>query len=285
MELGDEHVDFALLASVHVLAVAVYFVSDLGIRIFGLLVLLEFLIILLLYCGAALFTDPEPSVADRETIVPAGPSNWIDSRFDRNSRLSFPRLPPLHLKNLRFVVPSFLLGLLLATGIGAALTVDGGFSGRSRGSGGASLTAVFQQFVVFEEPLVVLTGTLLIVAEVARFYRCHVATGRYRQWTTHMMLTPLVQYLSLALFVSFLFVLYTVLTLLTFGIGVASLVGDSLGRTLWVVVVLASGIVVKLAIEWGRVCGERQLDVTTGSRLTKYFTPTPPGGSTRGSES
>jgi hypothetical protein len=138
---------------------------------------------------------------------------------------------------------------------------------------------------VFEESLVVLTGTLFVVAEVARFYRCHIATGQYKQWTTHMMLTPLVQYLSLAFYVSFLFVLYTVLSLLIFGIGVASLVGDSLGRALWVVVVLASGFVVKLAIEWGRVCGERQLDVTTGSRLSKYFTPTPPNDSTRGSES
>lgn len=283
MELGDEHVEFSLLAGVHILAVGVYFVSDPGTRFFGLLALLEFCIILLLYCGAALFTEPEPSVADRETIVPAGPSNWIDRRFDCDSRLSFSRLPPVNLKNLRFVVPSFLLGLLAATAIGAALTVEGGF-GRSR-SGGASLTTVFQQFVVFTDPLVVFTGTLLIVAEVVRFYRCHVATGRYRQWTTHMMLTPLVHYLLLAMFVSFLFVLYTMLTLLIFGVGVASLVGDSLGRTLWVVVVLASGIVVKFAIEWGRICGERQLDVTTGSRLIKYFTPTPPNGSTRDSKS
>ena len=241
-----------------------------------MLILLQLSTILLLYCGAALFTEPESSVADRETIVPAGPSDWIDRRFDADSRLSVLCLPPLNLKNLRFVVPSFLLGLVFATEIGAALTVEGGFTGRSRGSGGASLTALFQQFVAFKEPLVVLTGILLIAVELVRFYRCHVATGRYRQWTAHMMLTPLVQYLSLAFFVGFLFMLYAMLMLVIFGVGVAPLVGDSLGRTLWVASVFASGIVVKLAIEWGRVCGERQLDVTTGSRFVAYFTPTPP---------
>lgn len=59
-------------------------------------------------------------------------------------------------------------------------------------------------------------------------------------------------------------------------VGAASLVGDSLGRTLWVAILFTSGIVLKLAIEWGRVCGERQLDVPTGARLVAYFTPTPP---------
>ncbi|MFC7057414.1 hypothetical protein [Halovenus salina] len=276
MEVEDEHVDFGLLVGVHVLAVAVLFTSDLGVHVSGLFVLLQLSTMLFLYCGAALFTEPESSVADRETVVPAGPSDWIDRRFDADSGLSVPRLPPLNLKNLRFVVPSFLLGLVLATGIGAALTVEGGFSGKSRGSGGASLTELFQQFVVFKKPLVALAGILLIAAESVRFYRCHVATGRYRQWTTHMMLTPLVQYLSLAFFVSFFFALYAVLTLLTFAIGAASIVGDSLGRTLWIALLLTSGLVLKLAIEWGRVRGERQLDVPTGSRLVAYFTPTPP---------
>ena len=274
MRLKREHVDFALLVGVHVLTVVVFFSSGLGVRIFGLFVLLQLSTMLLVYCGAALFTKPESSVSDRETVVPAVPSDWIDRRFDADSELSVPHLPPLNLKNLRFVAPSFLLGLVLTTGMGAALTVEGAFIVRSQGSGGPPLTDLFQQFVVFKKPLVALTGALLIAAELVRFYRCHVATGRYRQWTAHMMLTPLVKYSLLTPFVSFLFMLYAILTLVIVGLGATSLVGNSL--ELWIAILLTSGVVLKLAIEWGRVCGERQLGVTTGGRLVAYFIPTPP---------
>jgi hypothetical protein len=283
-EMRDEYVDFALLAGVHGLAVAVYLVSDLGIRVLGLFIFIELLTMLLLYCGAALFTEPESNVNDRETVAPAGPSYWFDRRFDADSRLSLGSLPPLRLKNLRFVVPSFLLGLLVVTGVGGALTLGEGLGGRSRASG-FSLAEFFRQFAVFGEPLVAITSTLVIAAEGARFYRCHVTTGRYREWTTHMMLTPLVQYLFLALWASFLFVLYTILIFVVLGLGVAPIVGDSLGRTLSEGVVLVTGLVVKLGIEWGRVCGERELDVSFGSWVTEYFTPTPPDRGTRSSES
>jgi hypothetical protein len=140
---------------------------------------------------------------------------------------------------------------------------------------GAPVTALFGQFVVLGRPFVAVIGALVVLAQVYRFYRCHVTTGRYRRWTTHMMLELQVMYALLYAFAVVLFVLFAMVLLLSTAVGAAPVVGDSIARTAWLAVVVVTGVAVKLAFEWSRVRGERQQDVAADS-FTANFVPTPP---------
>jgi hypothetical protein len=281
IELGAERIDFAILSSASVVAVAAYLGFDVGTRVLGVWIVLDLLTPVLLYGGAAVVTTPERDVRTRERVVPAGPVGWIDERFDADSRLSLPLLPPAYPKNLRFVVPTLLLLLVPVLGVGGALTVDGWAVGR-RGAG-APVTALFEQFVVFGRPVVAVVGAVVVLAQAGRFYRCHVATGRYERWTTHMMLELQVTYTLLYAFGVVLFVLYAMLLLVIVGLGVGTAVGDATGSTTWLVLVLTTGVAVKFAFEWSRVRGERRRNVGVDS-FTANFAPTPPDRAERARE-
>lgn len=270
--MEDRKIDFAILASVHVLALAASLALGVGFRALGLWVFVELATVLVLYSGTALFTRPEPDIHRRERVVPAGPVDRIDEWFDADAQVSLPMLPSAYPKNLRFVLPTVFLLLVPVLGIGGALTVEGWGLGRRAGG---SVTAFFAQFGAFQRPLVAVIGTLITLAQAGRFYRCHVATGRYNRLTTHMMLEMQVQYVLWYTFLTVLFVLYAVLTLVVIGVGVGPFVGDSAGRTVWLAVVLSTGCLVKFVFEWSRIRGERQPNVADDS-FTANFSPTPP---------
>jgi hypothetical protein len=276
-----ERVDFALLAVPTVAAAAAVLAFDLGVRAVGLWVLVELSTTLVLYCGTAMVTSPEEDVRTRERVGPPGPIGWVDSCFDADSRVSLPFLPPVSPRNLRFVVPTLLLSLVPVLGVSGALAAEGwGFEGRRGRGGGPSVLALFAQFVAFEQPAVAAVGALVAGAHVLRFYRCHVATGQYEEWTTHMLLDVQGTYTVLYSFSVVAFVLYAILSLVVVGVAARGVVGDATGRAVWLALVAGSAVLAKLAFEWSRVRGERRPGLTDGS-FTANFAPTPPDRAAR----
>jgi hypothetical protein len=187
--------------------------------------------------------------------------------------VSLPLLPAVYPKNLRFVVPTLLLISIPVLGVGGALTVEGWGFGRR--AAGAPVTALFAQFSMFGRPLVAAVGAVVVLAQGYRFYRCHLTTGRYKRWTTHMLLEVQVTYALIYAFGLVLFVLFVVLLLLLAAFGVAPVVGEPVARTGWLAAVVATGVAAKLTFEWSRVNGERRQDVADDS-FTANFRPTPP---------
>jgi len=272
VEVKAERVDVSILAAATAVVGGASLAFDVQGSVLGMWVFLDLATPFLLYSGVAMTTTPERNVATRERVVPAGPVAQLDAWFDAESRVSFPFLPPIYPKNLRFVLPTFLLLLVPVLGIGGGLAVEGWGIGRRAGG---SVTALVDQFGVFQRPLVAVIGIIVVLAQAGRFYRCHVTTGRYKQWTTHMLLEVQVQYVLWYAFLTILFVLYAILTFVLVGQGVGPFVSDALGRTIWLATVLPMGLLVKVAFERSRVRGERQLDVGDDS-FTANFSPTPP---------
>ena len=271
-EVNAERIDVSILAAAAAVAGGTALVFDVGSRVLGVWVLLDLATPFLLYSGAAMVTTPERDVRARERVVPAGPVNRLDAWFDADSRVSLPGLPPIYLRNLRFVLPTVLLLLVPVLGVGGGLTVEGWGLGRRAGG---SVTGFVDQFGAFQRPLVAVVGATVVLAQAVRFYRCHVTTGRYERWTTHMMLEVQVQYVLWYAFLTVLFVLYAILALALVGVGLGPFVSDALGRTIWLGTVFPTGLLVKFAFERSRVRGERQLNVADDS-FTANFVPTPP---------
>ena len=244
-----ERIDFLIIAAVSAIVGGAYSILDVELRVLGMWVFLDLLTSFLLYSGAAMITMPERDVRTRERVVPAGPVNRIDEWFGVDSQISLPFLPSIYPTNLRFVLPTAFLLLIPVFGVGGALTVDGWGLGRRAGG---SVTELFAQFHVLQQPLVAIIGTLVVLAQVGRFYRCHAATGRYKRWTTHMMLEVGIQYI----------------------LGIGPFVSDATGRMIWLTVLLLTALLTKLAFEWSRVRGERQLNIADNS-FTSNFSPTP----------
>lgn len=266
-----ERIDLSIVSAVSVVAVGAFFAFDLDVRVLGLWVFLDVLTSFLLYSGAAMITVPERDVRTRDRVVPAGPVGRIDEHFDADSRINLSFLPSIYPKNLRFVLPTVLLLLVPVFGIGGALAVEGwGFGRRA----GGSITGLFAQFETLRRPLVAVVGGLIVLAQIGRFYRCHVASGRYTRWTTHMMLEAGIQYVLWYALLTILLALYAMVTLVVLGFGIGPFVSDATGRTVWLAVLVSTALLVKLAFERSRIRGERQLDVDDDS-FTSNFSPTP----------
>ena len=266
-----ERIDFLIIAAVSAIVGGAYSILDVELRVLGMWVFLDLLTSFLLYSGAAMITMPERDVRTRERVVPAGPVNRIDEWFGVDSQISLPFLPSIYPKNLRFVLPTAFLLLIPVFGVGGALTADGWGLGRRAGG---SVTELFAQFHVLQQPLVAIIGTLVVLAQVGRFYRCHAATGRYKRWTTHMMLEVGIQYILWYALLAILLALYAILTLVIFGFGIGPFVSDATGRMIWLTALLLTALLTKLAFEWSRVRGERQLNIADNS-FTSNFSPTP----------
>jgi hypothetical protein len=266
-----ERLDFSLILAVSAIVVGSYFILNVEPRVLGLWVFLDLLTSFLLYSGAAMMTIPEQNVRARERVVPAGPVSRIDEWFDVDSQVSLPFLPSIYPKNLRFVLPTVFLLLIPVFGIGGALTVEGwGFGRRA----GGDITELFAQFEILQRPLVATIGILIVLAQIGRFYRCHVTTGQYKRWTTHMMLEVGIQYMLWYSLLTILFVLYAILTLVVLGFGIGPFVSDATGQMIWLTVLVLTGFLIKLAFERSRIRGERQLDTSVDS-FTSNFSPTP----------
>lgn len=270
--MDPEHVDLVLVTAVIIVVGAGYFLVDVGLRIVGLWVFVDVLTSLCLYSGVAMVTTPESDVRSRDRVVPAGPVARIDEWFNTDAQIELPALPPIYPANLRFVLPTVLLLLIPVLGVGGTLTVEGWGIGRRSGG---SVTALVAQFGAFQRPLVAIIGAVVVLGQVGRFYRCHVVTGRYTRWTTHMLLESQIQYI---LWYSFLLIVVAVVAILAFliaAVGIEPVVSTSIARTLWLGVVFSTAVGLKLAFEWSRIRGERQLTDSDES-FTANFAPTPP---------
>lgn len=269
--MDPEHVDFVLLAAVAIVVGGAYLLVDVSVRVLGLWVFLDVLTPLLLYSSVAMVTTPESDVRARDRVVPAGPVARIDDWFDTGTRFSLPFVPPIYPTNLRLVLPTVLLLLIPVLGVGGSLTVEGWGIGRRSGG---SVTALVAQFVAFQRPVVALVGGVVVLGQSSRFYRCHIATGRYKRWTTHMLLESQIQYV---LWYSFLTIVFAVFVSVAFVVtlGVSPVVSEAVARTVFLGVVCSTAVLLKLAFEWNRVRGERQLNASDES-FTANFSPSPP---------
>jgi hypothetical protein len=165
---------------------------------------------------------------------------------------------------------------LLLTGIGvlavgSGLATDGGIG---RGSGGTT-SELIAAFAVFDRPVVAAVGATVALAQVARFYRCHVATGRYDRLTAYMVLDMQTTYLLVYIFGLFPSAVYLLVTLVTSGVLVSPVVGDSAARVVWPVGAAGGVTAAKLLLERVRTRGERRSGVGGGDPTTR-LTPTPP---------
>jgi hypothetical protein len=90
-----------------------------------------------------------------------------------------------------------------------------------------------------------------------------------------MLLESQIQYI---LWYSFLLIVVAVVAILAFliaAVGIEPVVSTSIARTLWLGVVFSTAVGLKLAFEWSRIRGERQLTDSDES-FTANFAPTPP---------
>ena len=106
------------------LPIATYFLFELPGEAIALLYV-EAISVILLYTVLAMVAKPESQLEEREKVVPAGPIKAIDRRFSERPWNITRWLPPVHPKNLRLVIPTGGLLMLLIIGAGGAVTVPG----------------------------------------------------------------------------------------------------------------------------------------------------------------
>jgi hypothetical protein len=272
--MDAEQIDFGVLAVPVVLVVVTSLVFDLAITVVGIWIFVELVTVWLLYGGLALVTRPETAVRERGALFLPGPVDWIDERFDADRQLSLPGVPPVYPKNLRFAVPTALLTAIGVLGVGSGLATDGGIGWRS----GGSTSELIAAFAVFDRPVVAAVGAIIVVAQIARFYRCHVATGRYERLTEYMVLDMQATYMLIYIFGLFPSAIYLLVTLVTSEFVFSPVLGESTAQAVWPVVAAGGLGAAKLLLERYRTRGERRSGLD-GDDSTTRLTPTPPPGS------
>jgi|GEM_PF-2420451 len=270
--MDDERVDFAILAVPTVLVVSTVVVLDVGLRVVGVWLFLDLATVWLLYGGVAMVTKPEGNVEARGNLFLPGPVGWIDSRFGTDSRLSLPGGLSVYPKNLRFVVPVLLLMSILVLGVGSGIAAENG--GLGRNSGG-TVSGLIDALVVLERPVVAAVGAVLVLAQVARFYRCHVATGRHERLTAYVVLDMQVTYLLVYGFGLFPLFIAVIAVVAVVELLVAPGIAESAPQFSWVVVGATGGGIAKLVLERARVRGERRPGLDDETATTR-LSPTPP---------
>ena len=269
--MDDEQIDFGILAVPVVLAAVASLVFDLAITVVGLWIFVDLVTVWLLYGGLAMVTRPETAVRERGALFLPGPVDWIDERFDADRQLSLPGVPPVYPKNLRFAVPTALLMAIGVLGVGAGLATDGGIGWRS----GGSTSELIAAFAMFDRPVVAAVGAIVVVAQIARFYRCHVVRGRYERLTAYMVLDMQATYMLIYIFGLFPVAIYLLATLLASELLVSPIVSDPTAQAVWSVVAVGGVAAGKLLLERYRTRGERRSEVGGGDPTTR-LTPTPP---------
>ncbi|MEZ3145405.1 hypothetical protein [Halobaculum sp. MBLA0143] len=269
--MDDEQIDFVILAVPVALAVVTAVVLDAGISVVGVWLFLDLATVWLLYGGVAMVTKPEETVQARGNLFLPGPVGWIDDRFGADSRVSLPGMPSIYPKNLRFAVPVSILMSIVVLGVGTGVATDGGLGRRS----GGTVSELLGALAVLERPAVAVVGAAVVLAQVARFYRSHVATGRHERLTAYMVLDMQVTYMLLYAFGLFPFAVFVFVTGLVADSLVASAIGELTALLLWVVVAAVTGGAAKLVLERSRVRGERRPGLD-GEESTARLSPTPP---------
>ncbi len=272
--MDAEQIDFGVLAVPVVLVVVTSLVFDLAITVVGIWIFVELVTVWVLYGVLALVTRPETAVRERGALFLPGPVDWIDERFDADRQLSLPGVPPVYPKNLRFAVPTALLTAIGVLGVGSGLATDGGIGWRS----GGSTSELIAAFAVFDRPVVAAVGAIIVVAQIARFYRCHVATGRYERLTEYMVLDMQATYMLIYIFGLFPSAIYLLVTLVTSEFVFSPVLGESTAQAVWPVVAAGGLGAAKLLLERYRTRGERRSGLD-GDDSTTRLTPTPPPGS------
>lgn len=273
--MNEQKIEFGLVAVATVLPIAVYFLFDLPGTAIALLYVFEAITVLLLYAGLAMIANPENYLEEREKIVPAGPIDFVDRQFSDEPRRIVRFIPPIYPKNLRVIIPTSAIILVIVIGVGGAVTVPGWGLGPARSGGGGTPMAFFEQFSMFEIPIVAVTGLFIGVIHIFTFYRYYLATGRYQDWTAHMALEIQVQYAVLYFFMYVVFFLYAIAVAVAFPPTLSNITSESTAWTVTLMVLVSSFIAVKWAFEWSRFRGERQPGLNDNS-FTSNFSPTPP---------
>ncbi|GAB7020670.1 hypothetical protein [Halostagnicola bangensis] len=273
--MKEQKIEFAAIALATVLPIVAYFLLELPGTAIALLYVFEAMTVLLLYTGLTMFAKPESHLEERERIVPAGPLGFVDRRFGENPRRIVRSIPPVYLKNLRFVLPTTGGMLVLLIGVGGAVTVEGWGLGRARSGGGGNVMDFFAQFSMFEIPAVIIIALFIGFTHFITFYRYYFATGRYQELTAHMALEIQVKYAILYFFMYVLFFLYAVATAVVLTSTLPAVMSQSAAGGVSLVVLVGSFIALKWAFEWSRFRGERHPSLDDDS-FTSNFSPTPP---------
>ncbi|KDE59270.2 hypothetical protein EL22_23750 [Halostagnicola sp. A56] len=230
---------------------------------------------LLFYAGLAMLATPESRIGERERIAPLGP---IGGRyFSEKPRRPVSFIPPIYPKNLRFVVPTTAIGMLIATGAGGGVTVWG--VGRGSPLGG-DVTDFFALFTALAKPPVLVVGLAIVGAHLVPLSRYYFATGRYRDLTAHMALETQVKYYAVYLYFFLALTLYALVTFFVIGLAHPVIVSDSTSLVIWKGVVAGTFLALKLAFERSRIRGERRPSLDDDS-FTANFSPTPPPAESR----
>lgn len=266
----NENTGFILIGTANTLPVAGYFLLGWSFTIVALLFWLEAVTVLLFYAGLAMFATPESRIEERERIAPLGP---IGGRyFSEKPRRLVSFIPPVYPKNLRFIIPTTGIGMLIATGAGGGVTVWG--IGRRSPLDG-DVTDFLALFTAFERPLVFVIGLAIVVTHLVTLSRYYFGTERYQELTAHMALEVQTKYYALYLYFFLAMALYALATFFVIGLTLPAIVPDSTSLMIWEGVVAGTFLAVKLLFERSRFRGERQPNLNNDS-FTANFSPTPP---------
>jgi len=262
--------EFSLIGGANVLPVAGYFFFDWSFTVVGLLFWLEAVTVILFYAGLAMFAKPERQVTDREEMKAAGP---IGGQYlSEKPRQPLDAIPSIYTKNLRFVIPSTTLMMLITMAGGGSVTVYGL---NTRGGSDGHIGDFFAQFAVFETPAVLAAAIFVTGTQIVLLSRYYFGTGRYQELTAHMCLEVQSLYVSSYFYVLLAAVFYTLATFVIMGLIFEAVLPNVAFWPIWDVVIAGSCLALKLAFERSRFRGERQPGLEDDS-FTSNFSPTPP---------
>lgn len=270
--------DFVLVGIANAVPLAGYFLLDISFTAVALLYWLDAVTIIFVYAGLAMIATPERDVNARETISIAGPTGgrYFSEKPIRLSR----RIPPIYLKNFRFIGPTTIFVLVIAIGAGGGVTVWGVGAGTVGGSTEGDVTDFAAQFSLFTDPAVFVIGSFIVATHLVTFYRYYGLAGRYRELTAYMTLDIQVTYVVAYGYLFTILVFWTIGTFLATGFVFPTIVSESFTWLLWEVLVACSFLLLKLLFERSRFYGERQPELDDDS-FTASFSPTPPPGEVR----
>jgi predicted ABC-type exoprotein transport system permease subunit len=90
-----------------------------------------------------------------------------------------------------------------------------------------------------------------------------------------MLLESQIQYVLWYSFLTIVFAVFVSVAFVVVALGVSPVVSEAVARTVFLGVVCLTAVLLKLAFEWNRVRGERQLNASDES-FTANFSPSPP---------
>ncbi|SDQ46493.1 DUF6498-containing protein [Natronobacterium texcoconense] len=232
----------------------------------GLLYWLDVVSLVLVYSVCALFAQRwSHTELEEKSLLPGtvGLDYWSDE--PRNLSRS---LPPVYTRNLAVIIPTALFLLFVLFAVGAQAFFGDIELGRRVAGDAFAFLGAFGVFATLEG---VVTGAVIIGAHAITIHRAYFRTGKYRDQSAYMVLESTIRFVLLYVTCLFAFLFYLVLVLAVGEFVVTSIVSETVAQQGAVVVLAASFLAVKLALERMRLRAEW----TEKAGLTSWFRPSP----------